>query len=266
MNLLKVNKRKFPLGETVHVFLNILLAVAVFILMYIGHSAVIGAVGLVLLSKWRIFAVRPRYWWANILANIVDVTVSLSVVALLFLSGTNESNGLILQIGIAVFYAIWLVLIKPRSKRNMVAVQAGIAILLGTWSLAAISHEMYLAVTVIGFYVVGVGAARHVLSTFEENEMSLMSMVFGLLLAELGWLTYHWNVAYNLGILGEFRIPQVSIICLALGLCLYSIFSATRTDKKTKLLSGEVLAPVLFSVAIIAVVVVFFSSNGPGII
>jgi len=266
MNLFKASKRKLPIGEAAHLFLNILLAVAVFALVYIGDSAIFGALGLVLLSKWRIFAVRPRYWWANILANIVDVTVSLGVVSLLYLAGTADKYGLELQVGITAFYILWLVIIKPRSKRFWVILQAGLALSLGTWALAALSHEVYLLVAVLGFYVVGLGVARHILASFEEDEMSLMSMIFGLLLAEFGWLIYHWNVAYSLKFLGDFKIPQISIISLAFGLCIYSLFTAARSGKTAKLFSGEVVAPVLFSVAIIVVIISFFSSNGPGII
>ena len=266
MNLFKVSKRKLPIGEIAHLFLNVLLAVSVFSLVYVGDSAVYAALGLVLISKWRIFAVRPRYWWANVLANIVDVTVSLSIVALLYLAGTADSYSLGLQLGITAFYILWLVLIKPRSKRFWVVLQASLALFLGTWALTAFSHETYLLVCVLSFYTIGVGVARHVLALFEESEMSLMSMVFGLILAEIGWLTYHWSVAYSVNFLGDFKLPQMAIISLALGLCIYSLFSAARSGKSSKLFAGEVVAPVLFSVAIIAVLVIFFSSNGPGII
>jgi hypothetical protein len=36
---------------------------------------------LVLLSKWRMFAVRPRYWLANVRANMTDLIVGLSIVS-----------------------------------------------------------------------------------------------------------------------------------------------------------------------------------------
>ena len=38
------------------------------------------AILLILLSKWRMFAVRPRYWVANLIGNGVDIMVAVSLV------------------------------------------------------------------------------------------------------------------------------------------------------------------------------------------
>lgn len=266
MNLLRELHRKTFIGETVHALLNVLLALAVFGLVYIGDSAVLIAIGLVLLSKWRVFAVRPRYWWANILANIVDITVSLSMVILMYLASKSNIYVLQLQILVTVVYAIWLVAIKPRSKQGWVIVQSMTALFFGTWALSALAHIVPFWLIVTLFYVVGYGVTRHVLSAFDEEEMSLMSMVFGLVTAEVAWLLYHWNIAYGTKDLVDFRVPQMSLVMLALGLFTFSVFISQRADNYKSWRSAEVLAPTIFSVAVIFILLIFFSAHGPGII
>ena len=78
MELLKsVRKRSF-LSKVAYVILNIALAVALLVIVIVVNVPW-PALGLVLLSKWRIFAVRSRYWIANIRANMIDLIVSLRI-------------------------------------------------------------------------------------------------------------------------------------------------------------------------------------------
>lgn len=266
--LLEVLRKKSIFGEVSHVLLNILLALAVYGLVYIGGWAIYTAVFLVLLSKWRIFAVRPRYWWANILANIVDISVSLSMVVLLTIASESGVYSTALEYGVVASYIIWLVLIKPRSHKNWVLVQAVTTLFFGTWAIAEMSHMMPMWLVVAAMYVIGYGAARHVLTTFEESDMSLVSMVHGLITAEVAWLIYHWNIAYGLRDMGDFRVPQMAIIVVALSLAMYKMLLGFKTnDKKSDVLkSADILAPVVFACVVIVVLLVFFSSQGPGII
>ena len=78
------------------------------------------ALALVLISKWRVIAVRPRFWWANIQANLVDIIVGLGVVGLMY----SVHVGALPQAILAAFYAIWLVIIKPMSRRWQVTLQS----------------------------------------------------------------------------------------------------------------------------------------------
>lgn len=64
-------------GEVVYHSLNALLPFALLLLVWAFEPPYV-AYGLVLLSKWRIFALRPRFWWANIKTNLVDISVGLS--------------------------------------------------------------------------------------------------------------------------------------------------------------------------------------------
>ena len=261
MEFLKASRRKSLLSEMLHAVLNIALATALFVLVAVGSTAL--ALALVLVSKWRILAVRPRYWWANILANIVDLTVSLSTVVLLYLAGTSGSYGLMLQIAIAVLYAVWLIGVKPRSSERWIVAQAGIGLFVGVWAIMAISYVLPLIVVVLAVYIVGYGAARHVLISREEDQPSLLAMMFGLFAAEIAWVSYHWTVAYGTNILGELKLPQATLVISLVGFLairLYSIYANGRS-----LRSVEAIAPSIFVVVVMFVLVLFFSA-GAGII
>jgi hypothetical protein len=102
-------KHKSLVSDLAYLALNIGLAAALLIVVLAVKSP-LPAFVLVLLSKWRILAVRPRFWFKNVQSNLVDIIVGLSVVALLYAA----SGSLGVQIVIATFFAVWLLFIKPR--------------------------------------------------------------------------------------------------------------------------------------------------------
>jgi hypothetical protein len=116
MELLKTVKRRTFWSELVYYVLNIGLAAALLVIAQ-AFQTPFPALALVVLSKWRIIAVRPRFWWANIQANLVDLTVGIGVVGLMYL----PTSVFYFRVALAVLYAIWLVVIKPMSKRWQVA-------------------------------------------------------------------------------------------------------------------------------------------------
>src|ERR1700729_3396252 len=65
-------------AHVLHLGLLVLLPILVFILVRLDF--VFPAYVVILLSKWRMFAVRPRFWASNIRANSIDIIVGLSVV------------------------------------------------------------------------------------------------------------------------------------------------------------------------------------------
>lgn len=261
MEFLKTSRRKSLFSELLYIALNIALAAALFALVATGSVAL--AIVLVLVSKWRILAVRVRYWWANILANIVDVTVSMGVVALLYLAGTSDQLGLYLQILVAILYALWLIAIKPRSSKNWIAAQAAVGLMVGSWAVFAMAHLVPTVVVVLLMYIIGYGAARHVVISREEDQPSLLAMVFGLLIAEMAWVIYHWTVAYGAAALGDFKMPQGTILMVLVGflaLRLYEIHAAGRS-----LRSAEAIVPTVFTVLLMLVLTLIFRA-GTGII
>src|SRR5277367_2987247 len=91
-----------------HLGLVSVLPIAVFVLVVLNFVQL--ALSIVVLSKWRMIAVKPRFWAANIRANAVDLMVGLSLVLFMV-----HASSLWLQLVWTALYAIWLVAIKPGS-------------------------------------------------------------------------------------------------------------------------------------------------------
>ena len=66
-------------SSIVHVLLNILLGISAVLITVFSASPLLGIL-LVLVSKWRIFAVRRRYVMVNLKSNLVDLIYRKSVV------------------------------------------------------------------------------------------------------------------------------------------------------------------------------------------
>ena len=257
MEFLKSSKRRSLLSELIYIVLNVALAVGVLALVLAIQSPV-PALALVLLSKWRVFAVRPRYWFAHVQANLVDIIVSVSVVVLLYAA----SGALYVQIAIAALYLVWLLFVKPRSKRIFIAVQAGTAIFLGVTAIMVVSYSWIASVVVVLMWIVGYGASRHVLSSHEEVHGSFYSLIWGLVVAEIGWLTYHWTFAYSIPGFGNLKLSQAALITLAISFLAERAY--TSYTKNGSVRSGDIILPSLLSVSIVLILIVFFNTLGTG--
>lgn len=257
MEFLKSSKRRSLLSELIYIVLNVALAIGVLVLVRAIESPV-PAFALILLSKWRVFAVRPRYWFAHVQANLVDIIVSVSVVILLYAA----SGALYAQIGLAILYLVWLLFVKPRSKRIFIAIQAGAALFLGVTAIMAVSYDWIASIVVLLMWVLGYGAARHVLNSHEEAHGTFYSLVWGLVIAEIGWLTYHWTIAYTPPGFGNLKLSQAALIVIAISFLAERAYSSYT--KNGVIRSGDILLPSLLSVSIVLVLLVFFNTLGTG--
>jgi hypothetical protein len=247
MELLRTKATRTRLSEIVYYVLNGVLPIVVLILVR-GFDPPYLALAIVLLSKWRIFALRPRFWWPNIKANMVDVLVGVSVVGLLYLSSAD----FLLQIIITLLYGGWLLGIKPKSSANGIMLQAGIAqfvALLVLFHFSTVWNELFV---VLGGWAIGYVAARHVVSNYEEPKVELWSAVWGLLVAQMSWLMFHWTVVYNLGM--PILVPQVALIMLVLGFSAARLYGMQQSERlNTTVIRGTTL----FTVALILVILLF---------
>jgi hypothetical protein len=266
MEFLKlVGKRSF-ISELVYTILNIALAIAV--LLAVRYTGSIGfAILLVLLSKWRIFAVRPRYWWANLRSNMVDIIVSVSIVLGMYTVNTSplsESVQLIILVAITLAYIGWLLFIKPRSKRLYICIQAATAVFLGSAALFTISFSWPVSVVVIGMWLIGYTAARHVLSSYDEETHALfLSLAWGLVFAEISWVAYHWAIAYPLPIVSSIMLPQITIITTLLSFLAFKVYDSFYHHAKVRM--SDVLLPLLFTLSVFVVLLVIFNRVGTAI-
>ena len=266
MEFLKLVRKRSFLSEAIYTVLNIALAIAV--VTVIRYTDSVGfAIGLVVLSKWRVFAVRPRFWWANLRSNLVDFIVSISFVFHMYIVNDApivDSRKLLLLAILTILYIGWLLYIKPRSKRSYVAVQAGAAILMGSSALFAISYNWPVSIVVIIMWLIGYTAARHILSSYDDETHGLfLSLAWGVMLAELSWVAYHWTIAYNLPFASSLHIPQISIIATLISFLAYKSYDSFY--KHSKIRMTDIILPLLFTLSVILVLLIVFNRVGTAI-
>lgn len=247
MDLLRAVKRRSLLSETLYILLNVLLAVAVLAVVSAINSP-LPAFALILLSKWRVLAVRPRYWFAHVQANMVDIIVSISFVVLLYAAGSGE-GGMVVQLVLTLLYILWLLVLKPRARRSLVILQAGTAVFIGTLALYINSFEWTSSMVVVAMWVIGYSAARHVLAAYDEKDLTLMSFIWGLVFAELGWLAFHWTIAYPLPFISGVKLPQITLIITVLSFLAERAYASYHEYKVVRF--NDILLPLVFSLGII---------------
>lgn len=262
MELAKSARRHGSLvSEIIYILLN--LGVASAVLLLVRLDLVILAYSVVLLSKWRVLAVRPRYWWDNIQTNLLDMLFGISIVSFLWQVQSGQGSltaqqAVFLQVIFAVLYAVWLIVLKPRTGKVSVQLQALLGELFAISALFSIAYTLPSFAVVIAMWIVGYISAQHVLNLYDEEDITLLSMVWALVLAELGWVAYHWTIAYKVVFTSSaFQIPQIVII-----VGLLSFFSARGyslyKEKKT-IKPSELLWPGIFVSGLMLVILIFFN-------
>lgn len=253
MELLKIVRRRSFQSEVVYTALNIALAIAVVLVIRATESPW-PAIGLVLLSKWRVLAVRPRYWFVNIQANLVDYIVSISAVVLLYgtyLSTALPNEKLFILGFLTLLYIAWLLLLKPRSKRIYVAMQAGVALFAGFGALFTFAYALPASVIVLITWLIGYATARHVLSSYDETHILFLSLIWGVVLAEIGWLAYHWTVAYTpLGI-ESIIFPRIALSVFCIGFIVHRAYDSHYHHQRIR--GNDIILPLLFTASVIVV-------------
>ena len=211
-------KPKKGFAPFVHLGLMLVLPVLLYVLVS-NQDFVWIAVLVVLLSKWRMFAVRPRYWMANIRANAVDIAVGLSVVV--FMSQANSMAG---RFSWAVAYAVWLILIKPRSRPFWVMTQAWIGQVMGLMALFSGWKSAPLIGLVLGCWLICYESARHFFSAYDEPYAPLYALFWGYVAAVLAWILAHWLIFYGF-------LAQPTLILAVTSFGLMSMYYLEQHDR-----------------------------------
>lgn len=227
------------IAHFLHLALVLVLPAAVFILVVLEFVPI--AVLLVVLSKWRMFAVRPRFWAANIRANAVDLMVGLSIIVFM----THSS--LVLKVVWTVIYAVWLLFIKPRTSIAMVTLQACIAQLAALTALYQVWVNGPTAGLTLLTGLFCYLAARHFFDTFDEPYARLLSFVWGYFGAALAWVLSHWLLYYH-------GIAQPTLLLSALGYGLAVLYYLDHNDRLSQTVRRQ---SVLLMVAIVLLVLAF---------
>lgn len=224
----------------VHLALLALLPALIFVLVRIRFIQV--ALALIILSKWRMFAVRPRYWPANIRQNAIDIMVGVSILVFMVNSSTTT-----MQLLWAVSYGIWLVFIKPGSSILKVSIQAMIAQLATLIALFLAWVDAPLVGLVLAGWAICYLAARHFFSSFDEVYAALYAHTWGYFAAALMWVLGHWLLFYGL-------LSQPALLLTVIGFGMATLYYLDETDRLSLLLRRQF---VFIMVAVVVVVLVF---------
>ena len=208
------------------------------------------ALAIVVVSKWRMFAVRPRFWAANIRANSVDLMVGISVVLFMVNSGS-----LLIQAIWTLLYIIWLLAIKPARSSLFVMLQAFIAQFVALSALYLVWTDGPTAVLTLLTGLICFSAARHFFDTFNEPYARMLSYAWGYFGAALAWLLSHWLLFYVV-------VAQPTLLLSTIGYGLAVIYYLDHTDR----LSKGVRQQFMFVMLAIVVVVLAFSDWGDQVI
>jgi hypothetical protein len=227
-------------SQVLHLGLLALLPLLLYILIRIDFVPL--AAALIILSKWRMLAVRPRYWPANIRANSVDIMVGVSVV--LFMASTSVS---LWQMIWAAVYGLWLIFLKPGSSALMVSLQAMVAQLVALMALFLTWGDLPLALLVATTWLICYLCARHFFTSFDEPHNTLFSHTWGYFGAALVWVLGHWLLFYG-------ALAQPTLLLIVIGYGLAALYYLEQTDRLSVMWRRQFI---IMMVAIVVVVLTF---------
>ncbi len=225
-----INKIKPANGfsRLAHVASNLVLVIIVFVLVRIEFAHL--ALALVLLSKWRMFVVRPRFWPALVRYNSVDLIVSVSLLVFMV-----HSDSQLAQFIWAGGYALWLLVVKPASGPMMVSIQAMTGLLFGLSAVFLEWGGSPLYWLVLATALVCQMAARHFFDSFDEPYAKLLSYLWAFFAAALTWVLGHWLLFYG-------PVAQPTLLIVAVGYGLAALYYLDHNDKLSNLVRAEIMA------------------------
>jgi len=223
-----------------HLLLTVILPILVYVLVRLNMAQL--AIILVVLSKWRIFSVRPRYWLPLVRTNAVDFIVGISTV--IFMVNTTSN---LVQLIWATAYAMWLVLIKPSSSVFGISLQAFIAFLYGLISIYLEWGGSTAVVIMLMVWIICYSAARHFFSAFNETHAAFLSNIWAFFGAALAWILSFWLLYYQ-------AFSQVALLLIVLGFGLATLYYLDQSDRLTKLIRRQI---VFIMLAVVIITLVF---------
>ena len=238
-----VNKLKPIRGfsQFFHLFLQLLLPVLVFILVYLNFIQL--AIVLIMISKWRMFAVKPRFWAANLQANALDIMVGISWAIFM-----NVSTNNLIKLSMVIGYIIWIIIIKPMTGELAASIQSLLGQFLGLTSLyLAWNNGPLWGLTLLTATVCYI-SARHFFDSFNEVYSKMLSFFWAYFGASLAWILGHWLVYYKF-------MSQPSLILTIVSYTIGSIYYFDNFNKLNKFIRWQFMILLIVLIMIIS----FFS-------
>jgi hypothetical protein len=224
-----------------HIILTILMPMIVYVLVRIDFTQL--AIALVLLSKWRMFAVKVRHWPTNIRANAIDMIVGISVV--MFMVKTHSQG---VQLIWVALYIAWLLFVKPKSSSLWVGIQAMIGQATGLMALYTVYGSASTVFLVLATAGICYMAARHFFSAFDEHLGQTIAYVWSYFAASVAWLLSHWLIYYG-------SVAQPALILTVVGYTMAALYYLRQKDK----LSPNVQRQFIFVLTAILLILIVFS-------
>jgi hypothetical protein len=234
-----------------HTLLLSLLPIIVFTLVRIEFAFL--ALAVIVLSKWRMFAVKPRFWLANVRANSVDILVGMAAVTFM-----TQTSSMLWQFVWVIMYILWLTIVKPSSQKLLIAVQALVAFVSGLSALYVIGDDWNSVFLVLGTGLVCYVSAHHFLDAFEEVYARLLSYTWGFFGAALAWVLSHWLTYYPV----NGFVAQPVLLLLVIGYGLSTVYYLDHTDKLSKALKTQFIT----AMVLVTLIVLWFSDWGDKIV
>ncbi len=231
-------------SHIVHIAFTGLLPLVVFGLVQFDLSLV--ALAIILLGKWRMFAVKLHYWVAHIRTNAVDIIVSIG-----FLAFMTSTHLFYWQVFWLVLFEVWVMVIKPRSSPVMVSLQSVVAQAVGFSAIFLVYQDMPLVVYVVAYGFIAYYSARHFLASFDEPHAQILSACWGYFAASLIWVLGHWLLFYG-------PVSQAALILLVVGYGVGGLYYLQETDR----LSSGVRRQIMIIMITAILVILAFSNWG----
>ncbi|OGL36473.1 hypothetical protein A3A68_01340 [Candidatus Saccharibacteria bacterium RIFCSPLOWO2_01_FULL_48_13] len=222
-----------------HIGLAAVLPIVAYVLVRIDFVSL--AIALVLLSKWRMLAVRPRYWLANLIASSVDIIVSLSFV--IFMANTSVQWW---QLFWTAAFMGWVVFLKPRGDILSVSAQAMLGQLLGLAVLFLKFGDTPLATLVVGTWLITYLSARHFLSSFEESHTALFAHAWAYTSAGLAFVLGHWLLFYGL-------VAQIIVILTTVGYTMAALYYLDSDHRLTARIKRQLLVIMFLILSLVVI-------------
>lgn len=219
-----------------HVSLRAVLPLVAFVFVRLEFYGI--ALAVVLLSKWRMFAVHPRHWLAHIRTNAVDIIVSVSLLSFMI-----AADSMAVQLLWVAAYELWLLYLKQGTNVVLVSAQALLAQLLGSVAVFLAFGEVPLSVYIILIGTIAYFSARHFFASFEERNVHVFSWVWTFFAASLAWILGHWLLFYG-------PVAQAAILLAVIGYGLAALYYLHETDRLSVSLQRQVLF-VVFAVVFV---------------
>jgi hypothetical protein len=204
------------------------------------------ALAVILLSKWRMFAIAPRHWLLHIRSNAVDIIVSLSILTFMIVADT-----MVAQLLWVALYELWVLYIKPGTRSLLVSLQALIGQFAGLAALFLYFEEVPLGIYILFVAAITYFCARHFFGSFEEEYATTYSWVWAFFSGCLTWVLGHWLLFYG-------PIAQPALMLTVVGYGLAALYYLAETDKLSILVRRQIVFVMLATI----IVMIVFSDWG----